>query len=340
MYMRRLQGDTGEYIELSQWSDQTEIWHTDLEYINSRYADLLWQEGSAHLTLDQKLCYYVVELDGTVYLMRYCVETALDAVTMSYKVFGIDTIIDFPYYFLGSEAPYDADSITVYLISNGTVDPAVSFPIEEMTAFADTVIGYMENGYLAASTLRGEFEFGDSADWDNPVSPYLYDVFPWVPEMVTQHSINTEDIHSTKQMLTALQKVLPTDASVTMPDEAADGTYFITGDYYSDSEESYLTVRIGEDGSYGGTLLIDNLIYTDFAGYYDNGILTVMQIDNYPDETPYEMEISFKNGKATVTITVAYEEDYVKVGDTFTLDRNEKPEVLEYLKNAEDIPRE
>lgn len=205
----------------------------------------------------------------------------------------------------------------------------MSFPIEEKTAFADTVKGYMENGYLAASTLRGEYEFGDSADRDNTVSPYLYDIFPWIPEMVTQHSINTEDIHSAKRMLTALQKVLPTDASVTMPDEAADGTYFITGNYYSDSDESYLTIRMGEDGSYGGTLLIDNLIYTDFAGYYDNGILTVMQIDNYPDETPYEMEISFKNGNATVTITAAYEEDYVKIGDTFTLDRNEKPKELE-----------
>ena len=340
LYMRRLQDDTGEYIELSQWSDQTEIWHTDLEYINSRYADLFWQEGSAHLTLDQKLCYYVVELDGTVYLMRYCVETASDAVTMSYKVFGIDTIIDFPYYFLGSEAPCDAGSISLYLASDSAVDPDVSFPIKQMIAFADTVKGYMENGYLAVSTLHGEFEFGVSADRDNPVSPYLYDIFPWIPELAAKCGVNTEGIHSSKQMLTAIQNALPTATSVTMPDVAADGTYFITGDYYSDSDGSYLTIRMNENGSYEGILLIYKLIYIDFAGHYENGCLTVTRISDYPDDPPYELEISFKNGKATVTFTAAYEEGYVKVGDTFTLDRNEKPEELEYLRNAEEIPRE
>ena len=52
------------------------------------------------------------------------------------------------------------------------------------------------------------------------------------------------------------------------------------------------------------------------------------------------MEISFKAGRATVILTAAYEEGFAKVGDTFTLDRNEKPEEFEYLKNAEDIPRE
>ena len=343
LYMRRLQDDTGEYIELSLWSDQKKGWYTrDRDLINSYYTDdnhLFWSEGSEHLALGQKLCYYVVPIDGTVYLMRYCVETASNAVTMSYKVFGISTI-NWPDYFVGYEEPFDADSITVYLESNGVVDPAVAFPVDEMAAFADTVKSYMENGYLAASTLCGAFEFGDSADQDNPVSPYLYDIFPWIPEMVTEHSINTEDIHSAKRMLTALQKILPTDASVTMPDVAADGKYFITGDYYSDSDESYLTVRMREDGSYGGTLLIQNLINIDFAGHYDNGILTGARISDYPDDPFYEMEISFKDGRATVTLTVAYEEGYAKVGDTFTLDRNEKPEEFEYLKNAEDIPRE
>lgn len=334
LYMRRMQDDIGEYIELSQWSDQTEIWHTNRDHINSSYADLFWQEDSEHLTLDERLCYYVVPLDGTVYLMRYCVEISSNTVTMSYKVFGISTTIDSPYYFLGSEAPYDAGSISVYLVSDSAIDPAVSFPIEEMTAFADTVKSYMENGRLAASTLRGVFEFVDSADRDNPVSPYFYDIFPWISEMVTQHNINTESIHSPKQMLTAIQNALPIDTSVIMPDVAADGRYFITGDYYSDRDESYLTVHTKEDGSYGGTLLIDNLINIDFAGHYENGILTVARISDYPDDPPYELEMSFKNGKATVTITAAYEEGYAKVGDTFILDRNEKPEELEYLRNA------
>lgn len=145
------------------------------------------------------------------------------------------------------------------------------------------------------------------------------------------------DFHSPKELLTALQNALPTDTSVAMPDVAADGKYFITGDYYSDSNESYLAVRMKEDGSYGGTLLIDNLINIDFAGHYDNGILTAVRVSDYPDDPYYEMEISFKNGKATVTLTAAYEEGFAKVGDTFTLDRNEKPQEFEYLKNAEDM---
>lgn len=343
LYMRRLQEDTGEYVELSLWSDQKEIWHTvDHKFIyDSYFAEdnyLFWWEDSEHLTPERRLCYYVVPVDGTVYLMRYCVETASNAVTMSYKVFGIDSTIDSPDYYRGYEVPSDAGSISLYLVADSAVDAAVSFPVDEMTAFADTVKGYMENGHLAASTLRSAFEFGDTADRDNPVSPYLYDIFPWIPKMVAQQSINMDGIHSSKELLTALQNALPTDTSVTMPDVAADGKYFITGDYYSD--ESYLTDRMKEDGSYGGTLLIDNLINIDFAGHYDNGILTAARISDYPDDPPYEMEISFKAGSATVTLTVAYEEGYVNVGDTFTLDRNEKPEEFEYLKNAEDIPRE
>lgn len=339
LYMRRLQEDTEEYIELSLWSDQKEIWHTgNRDHITGDFAGYLpsWQEDySAHLTLDERLCYYVVESDGMVYLMRYCVETESDIATMSYMVFGISTDIDSPYSFCSEEIPLDAGSISFYLVSNGVVDPAVSFPIEEMTAFAETVKGYMENGQLAASTLHGVFESGDSVDGDNPVSPYLYDIFPWISEMVTQYSIDTEDLHSPKMLLQALQNALPADTSVIMPDVVPDGNGFITGEYYSGSDESFLTVRMMEDGSYGGTLLIENALNADFAGYYDNGILTFTQTDNYPDETPCEMEISFQNGKATVTITAAKKWSFVKVGDTFILDRGEKPKVFENLKNAE-----
>ena len=115
LYMRRMQEDTREYIELSLWSDQKENWYTiNSDYINSDYTgsyNLFYWEHSEHLTLDQRLCYYVVPLDGTVYLMQYCVETTTDAVTMSYKVFGIDPMI--PYSFQGFEAPLDVGSITV-----------------------------------------------------------------------------------------------------------------------------------------------------------------------------------------------------------------------------------
>lgn len=335
LYMRRQRDDTGEYIELSLWSEEKEIWHT----INRDYVEnypLFWQEDSENLTLEQGQCYYVVELDGIAYLMRYSVENTSNMVTMSYKVFGIcpSDLSDFN----GSEAPYDADSISLYLVSDSAIDLAVSFPIEQMTAFADTIKGYMENGHMVASTLHGVFEVATSAERDNPVSPYLYDIFPWIPELVAQHGVNMESIHSAKKLLTVLQNELPTSTSVTMPDVVADGNYFITGDYYSDSDKSYMTVRRKEDGSYEGTLLIDNLLSIDFAGDYDNGILTVTEIMDYLDELPYEMEISFKDSKATVTIIAAAEWSYAEVGYTLTLDRNEKPEEFEYLRNAEDYP--
>lgn len=346
LYIRHLQEETGEYVELSLWSDQKEIWHTvGHELIFDSYLGyfaednlLFWWGDSEHLSSKQRLCYYVVPVDETVYLMRYCVEVESNAVIMSYKVFGIESDMDSQDYYWGHEVPFDADSISLYLVTDVTVDPAVSFPVDRMTAFADTVEGYMESGYLVASNLHGSIEFDDTADRDNPISPYLYDIFPWIPEMAVQHSINMENIHSSKELLTALQNTLPTDTSVTMPDVAADGNHFITGDYYSG--ESYLTVRMKEDESYGGTLLIDNLINIAFAGRYDNGILSAAKISDYPDDPFYEMEISFKAGIATVTFTAAIKEGYVRVGDTFTLDRNEKPEQFEYLKNAEDIPRE
>lgn len=345
LYRRRLQEDTGEYIELSLWYDQKKIWHTedqkpadDSNFAKDDY--LFWQEDSEHPASDRRLCYYVIPMDGDVYLMRYSVETASNTVTMSYKVFGIYSMIDSPDYYQGGEIPVDAGSITVYLMADSDVDRDVSFPVDEMAAFADTVKGCMENGYLAVSTLRGAFESGDSADRDNPVSPYLYDIFPWIPEMAAQHDISTEGIHSTKKLLTAIQKALPADTSVTMPDVSADGKYFITGDYYSDSDESYLTVRRNEDGSYGGTLLINRRLYIQYAGHCDNGILTAARISDYPDDPSYELEISFKGGRATVTLTAAYEEGDIKAGDTFTFDRNQKPMEFEYLKNAEEIPRE
>ena len=58
---------------------------------------------------------------------------------------------------------------------------------------------------------------------ENTVSPYLYDIFPWISEIIAKNGVNTEGISSVKQMLTAVKDALPTDGSVTMPDVAADG---------------------------------------------------------------------------------------------------------------------
>ena len=63
LYMRRLQDDTGESIELSLWSEQKEIWHTtNIDDIEERHP--FWREDSGHLILEQGQCYYVVELEG------------------------------------------------------------------------------------------------------------------------------------------------------------------------------------------------------------------------------------------------------------------------------------
>lgn len=332
LYRRRLQDDTGEYIELSLWSGQREVWYTAGSDDTEEY-NLLYRKHSECLALDQRLCYYVLELNGTVYLMRYCVETASNAVTMSYKVFGINPLPN--YSFRGEEEPFDVGSITVYLTSNDAVDPAVSFPVAAMTAFADTVRGYMKNGYLAASTLQGVFEFESSSDQDNPVSPYLYDIFPWIPELAEKCGVTTNSIHSAEKLLKKLQKSLPAEPTAVMPDIAADGSYFITGDYYSANDDSFLTIRMEKGGAYGGHLLIDNALNADFIGYYDNGILYAVQTDNYPECTPYEMEMSFQKGRATITITVRGEESFVEAGETLTVDRNEKPECLEIMRHAE-----
>lgn len=56
LYMRRMQEDTREYIELSLWSDQKGNWYTvNSDYINSGYTGgyyLFYWEHSEHLTLD------------------------------------------------------------------------------------------------------------------------------------------------------------------------------------------------------------------------------------------------------------------------------------------------
>lgn len=331
LYMRRLREDAGEAVELSLWRDQEEIWYTTDDSAGD--YDLFYREPSENLTLDRKLCYYVVPFDQAVYLMRYCVETAPDKVTMSYKVFGIGPMVS--YSSLGSEEPVDAGCITVYLVSDGRVDRSVSFPVDRMIDFADTVGTYMENGYLAASTLRGVWEIGGCADRENPIFPHLYDIFPWIPELAAERGVNTEDMRSITRILTAVQDTLPTDISVVMPDTAADGTCFITGDYYSGSDESYLTVSMGEDGSYGGHLLIDNVLNMDFSGSYDNGILTAAQTDHEPDVPPCEIEIFFEEDRATVTITAAPEGAFIEAGESFTLDRKELPQSMKIMRNAE-----
>ena len=182
-------------------------------------------------------------------------------------------------------------------------------------------------------------ETGNTIAKDNQAASYLYDIFPWLPEMAAGQQINIEDMHSVREVLTQVQKSLPVDESVTMPELSSDGKYFITGNYYSNEDESFLTVKRKEDGSYEGILLIDNVLYTRFEGECRNGILTAVQSIEESEEPQSEMKISFENGKATVTLSNKSEINSIGEGAVFTFDSYAKPEEFRNLKNAYPITK-
>lgn len=304
LYRKEIWENGKEGVELSLWADRREIWHTIKNGDEKDFTlyPLFWQENSTNITSNQYISYYVIEREDNVYLMRYRMEESDKEVTLSYKVFGMagNSLLH-----TASEVPYDADSISFYLVTDGMTEPEATFPVERMVAFYDTVKSYMENGI--------------SIDKENQAAPYLYDIFPWLPEMAAGQQINIKDMHSVREVLTQVQKSLPVDESVTMPELSSDGKYFITGNYYSNEDESFLTVKRKEDGSYEGILLIDNVLYTRFEGECRNGILTAVQSIEESEEPQSEMKISFENGKATVTLSNKSEINSIGEGAVFTL---------------------
>ena len=324
LYRKEIWENGKEGVELSLWADRREIWHTIKNGDEKDFTlyPLFWQENSTNITSNQYISYYVIEREDNVYLMRYRMEESDKEVTLSYKVFGMagNSLLH-----TASEVPYDAGSISFYLVTDGMTEPEATFPVERMVAFYDTVKSYMENGI--------------SIDKDNQAAPYLYDIFPWLPEMAAGQQINIKDMHSVREVLTQVQKSLPVDESVTMPELSSDGKYFITGNYYSNEDESFLTVKRKEDGSYEGILLIDNVLYTRFEGECRNGILTAVQSIEESEEPQSEMKISFENGKATVTLSNKSEINSIGEGAVFTFDSYAKPEEFRNLKNAYPITK-
>lgn len=324
LYRKEIWENGKEGVELSLWADRREIWHTIKNGDEKDFTlyPLFWQENSTNITSNQYISYYVIEREDNVYLMRYRMEESDKEVTLSYKVFGMagNSLLH-----TASEVPYDADSISFYLVTDGMTEPEATFPVERMAAFYDTVKGYMENGISIAK--------------DNQAASYLYDIFPWLPEMAAGQQINIEDMHSVREVLTQVQKSLPVDESVTMPELSSDGKYFITGNYYSNEDESFLTVKRKEDGSYEGILLIDNVLYTRFEGECRNGILTAVQSIEESEEPQSEMKISFENGKATVTLSNKSEINSIGEGAVFTFDSYAKSEEFRNLKNAYPITK-
>lgn len=324
LYRKEIWENGKDGVELSLWADRREIWHTIKNGDEKDFTlyPLFWQENSTNITSNQYISYYVIEREDNVYLMRYRMEESDKEVTLSYKVFGMagNSLLH-----TASEVPYDADSISFYLVTDGMTEPEATFPVERMAAFYDTVKSYMENGISIAK--------------DNQAASYLYDIFPWIPEMAARQQINIEDMHSVREVLTQVQKSLPVDESVTMPELSSDGKYFITGNYYSNEDESFLTVKRKEDGSYEGILLIDNVLYTRFEGECRNGILTAVQSIEESEEPQSKMKISFENGKATVTFSNKSEINSIGEGAVFTFDSYAKPEEFRNLKNAYPITK-
>lgn len=324
LYRKEIWENGKEGVELSLWADRREIWHTikNGDEKNFTLYPLFWQENSTNITSNQYISYYVIEREDNVYLMRYRMEERDKEITLSYKVFGIAgtsllrTV---------SEVPYDADSISFYLVTDGITEPEATFPVERLAAFYDTVKSYMENGISIAK--------------DSQAAPYLYDIFPWLPEMAARQQINIKDMHSVRKVLIQVQKSLPVDESITMSELSSDGKYFITGNYYSNEDESFLTVKRKEDGSYEGILLIDNVLYTRFEGECRNGILTAVQSIEESEKPQSEMKISFENGKATVTFSNKSEINCIGEGAVFTFDSYAKPVEFRNLKNAYPITK-
>ncbi len=305
LYIRTVYEESAEYQEISLWYEQRQIWKDQYQSLSG--------DGSG-------ICYYVVPIDGSVYLMRYGMENNASAVTMSYEVFGI-SMVNSPDSD-GYEHPYDADSLTVYLVTDPDVDKRISFPKKEMLNFADTVEAYMEKGKLVNS------------DWQHDCM-----VFPWITQLADTLGVGMKEGDSLEKTLTALEQALPEDESVSMPGVAADGSYFITGNYYSCSDdESALSLTMEKDGSYGGHLYIDGVLIVDITANYENGILYAVEKTESAQDFGYEMEICFEKGKATVKITAAEGSPLNIEGASYVLDRKEKPRAFNYLKNAEDYP--
>ena len=89
------------------------------------------------------------------------------------------------------------------------------------------------------------------------------------------------------------QLVASTDAFLA-PEPNEGAKYFIIEEYYSDSDASMMTLKRKEDGSFVGTLVIDNALYMDFTGRFEKEVLVATQADAYPDTNPYKLNILSK----------------------------------------------
>lgn len=286
-----------EYELLYQGIDVLDGGAQDTYFKNGRYADLYQRkvkdEAGEYTQLslwsEEKLIWHTVkeESDGdcSAYWQQSSKNLTKDA-SISYHVLESDGNV----YLLRYETALANDVMTMSYKIFGITDLTYSTEGYEIPVESQSISLY----FLPEDTVL------DMTYQKKKVKSFL--------ESVESHIIQGQLVASTDVFLAP------------EPDEEA--KYFIIEEYYSDSDASMMTLKRKEDGSFVGTLVIDNALYMDFTGEFEKEVLVATQADAYPDTNPYKLEVDFANGKAKIAITDAPEEGLVKNGDSFLLERN------------------
>lgn len=269
----------------------------DTYFKNGRYADLYQRkvkdEAGEYTQLslwsEEKLIWHTVKEESDEYCLAYWQqpsENLTKDASISYHVLESDGNV----YLLRYETALANDVMTMSYKIFGITDLTYSTEGYEIPVESQSVSVY----FLPEDTVL------DMTYQKKKVKSF------W--ESVESHIIQGQLVASTDVFLA--------------PELDEDAKYFILEEYYSDSDASLMTLKRKEDGSFVGTLVIDNALYMDFTGEFEKEVLFATQADAYPDVNPYKLEVDFDNGKAKIAITDAPEEGFVKKGDSFILERN------------------
>lgn len=286
-----------EYDLLYQGIDVFDGGTQDTYFKNGRYADLYQRkvkDGAGEYTelslwSEEKLIWHTVKEESDEYCPAYWQqpsENLTKDASISYHVLESDGNV----YLLRYETALANDVMTMSYKIFGITDLTYSTEGYEIPVESQSVSVY----FLPEDTVL------DMTYQKKKVKSFL--------ESVESHIMQGQLVASTDAFLA--------------PEPDEDAKYFIIEEYYSDSDASMMTLKRKEDGSFVGTLVIDNALYMDFTGEFEKEVLVATQADAYPDTNPYKLEVDFANGKAKIAVTDAPEEGFVKKGDSFLLERN------------------
>lgn len=286
-----------EYELLYEGIDVFDGGTQDTYFKNGRYADLYQRkvkDGAGEYTQlslwsEEKLIWHTVKEESDEYCPAYWQqpsENLTKDASISYHVLESDGNV----YLLRYETALANDVMTMSYKIFGITDLTYSTEGYEIPVESQSISLY----FLPEDTVL------DMTYQKKKVKSFL--------ESVESHIIKGQLVASTDVFLA--------------PELDEDAKYFIIEEYYSDSDASMMTLKRKEDGSFVGTLVIDNALYMDFTGRFEKEVLVATQADAYPDTNPYKLEVDFANGKAKIAVTDAPEEGLVKKGDSFLLERN------------------